>query len=198
MGVHRACGEPDEIKKNTHPKNITALFPPGGPRTLPPCCASPGLQRQTCRAKKGWRGLCQRWVARACGEGTVCVCGGGWVWLCARACACACVRARPCACCGGGAGETARAPPHRRGLAQRFRGVWGVAGLTGCAHGDVVKAVAVDVAGAADRRAVVAVVQAVDGEAVAPVQLRQVDRPRPLRGGKRPWEETSVIRRVVA
>ena len=22
----RTCGEPDEIKKNTHPKNITALF----------------------------------------------------------------------------------------------------------------------------------------------------------------------------
>ena len=26
MGVHRTCGEPDEIKKNAHPKNITALF----------------------------------------------------------------------------------------------------------------------------------------------------------------------------
>ena len=26
MGVHRTCGEPDEIKKNTHPKNFTALF----------------------------------------------------------------------------------------------------------------------------------------------------------------------------
>ena len=29
MGVYRTCGEPnphDEIKKNTHPKNITALF----------------------------------------------------------------------------------------------------------------------------------------------------------------------------
>ena len=26
MGVHRTCGEPDEIKKNTHPKNVTALF----------------------------------------------------------------------------------------------------------------------------------------------------------------------------
>ena len=30
----RTCGEPDEIKKNTHPKNITALFreqdPDGG------------------------------------------------------------------------------------------------------------------------------------------------------------------------
>ena len=26
MGVHRTCGEPDEIKQNTHPKNITALF----------------------------------------------------------------------------------------------------------------------------------------------------------------------------
>ena len=26
MGVHRACGEPDEIKKNTHPKYFTALF----------------------------------------------------------------------------------------------------------------------------------------------------------------------------
>ena len=26
MGVHRTCGEPDEIKKNTHPKNITALI----------------------------------------------------------------------------------------------------------------------------------------------------------------------------
>ena len=26
MGVHRTCGGPDEIKKNTHPKNITALF----------------------------------------------------------------------------------------------------------------------------------------------------------------------------
>ena len=25
MGVHRTCGEPGEIKKNTHPKNITAL-----------------------------------------------------------------------------------------------------------------------------------------------------------------------------
>ena len=35
MGVHRTCGEPnDEIKKNTHPKNTTALFrdkvPPQG------------------------------------------------------------------------------------------------------------------------------------------------------------------------
>ena len=28
MGVHRTCGEPDEIKKNTHPKNITALLGP--------------------------------------------------------------------------------------------------------------------------------------------------------------------------
>ena len=26
MGVHRTCGEPDEIKKNTHPKCITARF----------------------------------------------------------------------------------------------------------------------------------------------------------------------------
>ena len=26
MGVHRTCGEPDEIKKNTHPKHFTALF----------------------------------------------------------------------------------------------------------------------------------------------------------------------------
>ena len=26
MGVHRACGEPDEIKKNTHPKNIPAVL----------------------------------------------------------------------------------------------------------------------------------------------------------------------------
>ena len=26
MGVHRTCGEPDEIKKNTHPKNTAALF----------------------------------------------------------------------------------------------------------------------------------------------------------------------------
>ena len=25
MGVHRTCGEPDEIKKNTHPKCVTAL-----------------------------------------------------------------------------------------------------------------------------------------------------------------------------
>ena len=25
MGVHCTCGEPDEIKKNTHPKYITAL-----------------------------------------------------------------------------------------------------------------------------------------------------------------------------
>ena len=25
MGVHRTCGEPDEIKKNTHPKYFTAL-----------------------------------------------------------------------------------------------------------------------------------------------------------------------------
>ena len=25
MHPHRTCGEPDEIKKNTHPKNITAL-----------------------------------------------------------------------------------------------------------------------------------------------------------------------------
>ena len=24
--MHRTCGEPDEIKKNTHPKNITALL----------------------------------------------------------------------------------------------------------------------------------------------------------------------------
>ena len=24
--MHRTCGEPDEIKKNTHPKKITALF----------------------------------------------------------------------------------------------------------------------------------------------------------------------------
>ena len=26
MGVHRTCGEPDEIKENTHPDNTTALF----------------------------------------------------------------------------------------------------------------------------------------------------------------------------
>ena len=26
VGVHRTCGEPDEIKKNTHPKYFTALF----------------------------------------------------------------------------------------------------------------------------------------------------------------------------
>ena len=29
MGVHRTCGEPDEIKKNTHPKDIIALFRAG-------------------------------------------------------------------------------------------------------------------------------------------------------------------------
>ena len=32
-GVHRTCGEPDEIKKNTHPGNITALF--GGQELFP-------------------------------------------------------------------------------------------------------------------------------------------------------------------
>ena len=26
MGVHRTCGEPDEIKTNTHPKPITARY----------------------------------------------------------------------------------------------------------------------------------------------------------------------------
>ena len=26
MGVHRACGEPDETKKKTHPKHITACL----------------------------------------------------------------------------------------------------------------------------------------------------------------------------
>ena len=26
MGVHRTCGEPNEIKKNTHPKNVTLSF----------------------------------------------------------------------------------------------------------------------------------------------------------------------------
>ena len=26
MGVHRTCGEPDEIRRNTHPKNIAPLF----------------------------------------------------------------------------------------------------------------------------------------------------------------------------
>ena len=26
MGVHRTCGAPDEIKRNTHAKNITAFF----------------------------------------------------------------------------------------------------------------------------------------------------------------------------
>ena len=26
VGVHRTCGEPNEIKVNTHPTNITALF----------------------------------------------------------------------------------------------------------------------------------------------------------------------------
>ena len=26
MGVHRTCGGPNEFKKNTHPKNMTALF----------------------------------------------------------------------------------------------------------------------------------------------------------------------------
>ena len=26
MGVHRTCGEPDETKKKTHPKKITALL----------------------------------------------------------------------------------------------------------------------------------------------------------------------------
>ena len=26
MGVHRTCGEADEIKKNTHPENVTALY----------------------------------------------------------------------------------------------------------------------------------------------------------------------------
>ena len=25
MGVHRTCGEPDEIKKNTHPNDVTGL-----------------------------------------------------------------------------------------------------------------------------------------------------------------------------
>ena len=29
MGVHRTCGEPDEIKKSTHPKYFTALFRAG-------------------------------------------------------------------------------------------------------------------------------------------------------------------------
>ena len=50
MGVHRTCGEPDEIKKNTHPKKITALFReqattrtrPGWQRTpRPPPTATP-------------------------------------------------------------------------------------------------------------------------------------------------------------
>ena len=26
MGVHRTCGEPNEIKKNTHPEHTTALY----------------------------------------------------------------------------------------------------------------------------------------------------------------------------
>ena len=26
MGVHRTCGEPEEVKKNTHPEYFTALF----------------------------------------------------------------------------------------------------------------------------------------------------------------------------
>ena len=26
MGAHRTCGEPDEIKKNTHPENMLPLF----------------------------------------------------------------------------------------------------------------------------------------------------------------------------
>ena len=29
MGVNRACGEPDRIKKNTHPKNTTVFFVAG-------------------------------------------------------------------------------------------------------------------------------------------------------------------------
>ena len=30
----RSCGEPDEIKKNTHPKDFTALFRPQADATL--------------------------------------------------------------------------------------------------------------------------------------------------------------------
>ena len=32
----RTCGEPNEIKKNTHPKCMTALFRAAGPETLHP------------------------------------------------------------------------------------------------------------------------------------------------------------------
>ena len=75
MGVHRTCGEPNEIKcgepneikKNTHPKNITALFGDqdasfGGGRFV--ACAQMDhdqcatLGGQSC-AWSPWRNLCQ-------------------------------------------------------------------------------------------------------------------------------------------
>ena len=43
MGVHRTCGEPGEIKKNTHPKYITALFRDQDARTM----ASYGIQAES-------------------------------------------------------------------------------------------------------------------------------------------------------
>ena len=36
MGVHRTCGEPNEIKKHTHPNNVTALFGEQGRSQLLP------------------------------------------------------------------------------------------------------------------------------------------------------------------
>ena len=47
MGVHRTRGEPDEIKKNTHPKNITARFREQVEAVGMNLVLSPGLKGQT-------------------------------------------------------------------------------------------------------------------------------------------------------
>ena len=47
MGVHRTCGEPDDIKKNTHPTNITALFQIAYMEPEPPLLQPPWMKSIT-------------------------------------------------------------------------------------------------------------------------------------------------------
>ena len=68
MGVHRTCGEPDEIKKNTHPKNVTALFRVIRPRP----------HWSTTTPTTLWWTVTTRSPSRSCPTRTYIVCPSSW------------------------------------------------------------------------------------------------------------------------
>ena len=54
MGVHRTCGEPDEIKNNTHPKDFSPLYVAS--RTAPPGLTLPPRTWTARTTKPAWDG----------------------------------------------------------------------------------------------------------------------------------------------